>query len=1147
MQFDKLRLIGFKSFVEPTDVIIEKGLTGVVGPNGCGKSNLVEALRWVMGEASYKSVRGSSMDDVIFAGSGRRATRDTAEVTLFLDNTDRSAPAELNNADHLEVTRNISRGLGSDYRVNGKTVRARDVQLLFADAATGSRSPSMVRQGQVAELIAAKPTDRRNILEEAAGISGLRARKHEASLKLNQAEQNLSRVDDVAGEVERQMETLKRQARQAQRYKNVSAEIRTLEATVHHLRWMEARQAVRDTEAAMTAAKSALTAAAAEQTRSATEQAAASHAMPALREKEAEALAARQRLSAALATLDEKDRQTEARLAQLNATCESLKKDLSRQDGAEADAARAVERLAAEQASLEKANEGCDARIEALEAEALALAEAAEAADRAAAEAVERAATVLAAFAAAETARKRAEADHNTARTQAERLTRDLVSARDNDAMKRVERTAAELASAEEAEAAASAAHVEAEAALPPLRTAEAETRDAAEAIRGEIAGREAEAKALARLSASLDQGSDAVLEACEVADGFETAFAVALGDDLSAPVSDDATLRWTLNEGTDAPLPAGIPLADKVKAPAALARRLAQIAVVDDADGPRLMASLAAGQRLVSRSGALWRWDGFCRDAGAPSAAAERLSQKNRLAALNAELDALAPRKDAADADAVAARTAAREAVAAESAARQAAANARAKVANARKTHASAEAAAREAQNTETRLSAALETAEARVAETEAALDALLAEAAETSDGRAEAAARDAARQASAQARATAAEAGNKMEAERRAVIGRMRRLERLDAELRDWKSRLAGAGTHRNDLAQRLKTATQDRDDLAEAPSETAVERRRLNAALDKAEAEARATSEARAAGEKREREANAAARAGLDALAAARETAGRTEERATAAAERLASVEQDLRETLDVAPHEAARLAGIKPDDALPERAASETRLERLKAERERLGGVNLCAEDELKEITERQGAMFAERDDLIAAIEKLRQGIKELNREARGRLLASFDKVDAEFQRLFKHLFNGGEAYLKLTEAEDPLDAGLDIIARPPGKKPQVLSLLSGGEQTLTATALIFAVFLTNPAPICVLDEIDAPLDDANVDRFCALLDEMSRTTDTRFLIITHNPITMARMHRLYGVTMVEKGVSQLVSVSLEAAEALRESA
>ncbi len=328
---------------------------------------------------------------------------------------------------------------------------------------------------------------------------------------------------------------------------------------------------------------------------------------------------------------------------------------------------------------------------------------------------------------------------------------------------------------------------------------------------------------------------------------------------------------------------------------------------------------------------------------------------------------------------------------------------------------------------------------------------------------------------------------------------------------------------------------------------PPDSQEERHRLTRAARTAEAADTAAREARAAGEARERAATQAARDALAALASAREASIRAEERTAAARERLAEVEAALVDALDVPPAAAMGLAGLDPSSELPERAASESRLERLKAERERLGGVNLCAEDELNEIETRQGTMLAERDDLVAAIEKLRVGIRELNREARERLLSSFDHVNGEFQRLFKHLFDGGEAELVLTEAEDPLDAGLDIIARPPGKKPQVLSLLSGGEQTLTATALIFAVFLTNPAPICVLDEIDAPLDDANVERFCNLLDEMAATTDTRFLTITHNPITMARMHRLYGVTMVEKGVSQLVSVSLEAAEELRETA
>jgi chromosome segregation protein len=277
----------------------------------------------------------------------------------------------------------------------------------------------------------------------------------------------------------------------------------------------------------------------------------------------------------------------------------------------------------------------------------------------------------------------------------------------------------------------------------------------------------------------------------------------------------------------------------------------------------------------------------------------------------------------------------------------------------------------------------------------------------------------------------------------------------------------------------------------------------------------------------------------------MSSAREQAARAEERFEGDKRRLADVDHEIREMLEVEPAEVAELAGIKPDQVLPEVGEVEANLERLRRERERLGAVNLRAEEELQEVETRHDTLVTERDDLVEAIKRLRQGIQNLNREARERLLASFEQVATHFQRLFTELFGGGTAELQLIESEDPLEAGLEIIARPPGKKPATLSLLSGGEQALTALALIFAVFLTNPAPICVLDEVDAPLDDHNIERFCDLLDEMTRSTDTRFLIITHNPITMARMNRLYGVTMAERGVSQLVSVDLEAAVKLRE--
>ncbi|ORE96557.1 chromosome segregation protein SMC [Stappia sp. 22II-S9-Z10] len=1203
MKFDRLRLIGFKSFVEPTDVLIEPGLTGVVGPNGCGKSNLVEALRWVMGEASYKSVRGSSMDDVIFAGSGRRPTRDTAEVTLFLDNSARTAPADLNTADRLEVTRRINRGVGSDYRVNGKLVRARDVQLLFADAATGSRSPSMVRQGQVAELIAAKPTDRRNILEEAAGISGLRARKHEASLKLNAAEQNLTRIEDVAGEVERRIENLRRQAKQAQRYRKISEEIRTLEATVHHLRWSEAKTAVTSGETAMAETAAALKAAAERQVRTATEEAAASHALPALREAENAAAAKLQSLAAALAALDAKDREISGKLASLQSQAQALTADLARQDRAKTDAAAALARLEDEDADLRRSNDGADERIAAREYAAEEADAAAEEADAAASAATEAAATALAARAALDQAHLRAAAEVAKARETVRRLDAELEKARTSEAVRRRDEAAATVAIAEDAEAEAAAGEAEAaetvaaaeeaeaeaghaeadaaatvaetEAAMAPARAAEAAARQALAAVDAEISGLQTEASALERLTASLGRADDAVLDSCTVEPGYEIAFAAALGDDLEAPISADAPARWAAEPpvGADPVLPSGAaPLAAHVKAPAALARRLAQVGLVEDG---ALAGALQPGQRLVTRDGALWRWDGYARAAGAPSAAAERLAQKNRLAEIGRAIDALAPARE----DAEAAIAAAEEGVAAAAeedrtarallaATRQGVADARKALAAARATQttargllaterkavaaakerlAAAETAAREAEAAESRIAATLEAAHATAESAEEALAEAEAARDGASDGHAESVARDRAKAAAADARRAATEAANAAEQERRAVYGRSKRLERLAGELNEWRDRLNGADAHKADLEQRLEAIAEEQEALADAPSDTAEERFETTRAVKTAEAANAAAREARATGEAAERAATQAARDALAALSAAREAAGRAEERTAAARSRLAEVESALIEALDVAPAAAMKLAGLAPGDPLPDRPESEKRLERLKGERERLGGVNLVAEDELKEIEERQGTMLAERDDIVAAIDKLRTAIKELNGEARQRLVASFDHVNGEFQRLFTKLFNGGEARLVLTEAEDPLDAGLDIIARPPGKKPQVLSLLSGGEQTLTATALIFAVFLTNPAPICVLDEIDAPLDDANVERFCNLLDEMARATETRFITITHNPITMARMHRLYGVTMVEKGVSQLVSVSLEAAEELRETA
>ena len=386
-------------------------------------------------------------------------------------------------------------------------------------------------------------------------------------------------------------------------------------------------------------------------------------------------------------------------------------------------------------------------------------------------------------------------------------------------------------------------------------------------------------------------------------------------------------------------------------------------------------------------------------------------------------------------------------------------------------------------------------------------------------------------------------------MHAEQQAIVREAemadRRLATLAADKAGWIERRDGAASQIATLEARVTEAQRDRAELENAPQIFAEKRSALLSEVQSAEAERRACADRLQEAENALAEADRDARAALEAASLAREELARAEERFEGAKRRLADIGREIHDMLEIEPSAVAELAEIKPGETLPELPEIEEKLERLRRERERLGAVNLRAEEELREVETQHTSLTTERDDLVAAISKLRQGIQSLNREARERLLSSFEQVNKHFQHLFTQLFGGGTAELQLIESEDPLEAGLEIMAKPPGKKPSTLSLLSGGEQALTAMALIFAVFLTNPAPICVLDEVDAPLDDHNVERFCDLLDEMINSTDTRFVIITHNPITMARMNRLFGVTMAERGVSQLVSVDLEAAVRFRE--
>ncbi|PSJ61416.1 chromosome segregation protein SMC [Pseudaminobacter soli (ex Li et al. 2025)] len=1150
MKFSRLRLLGFKSFVEPGEFVIEHGLTGIVGPNGCGKSNLVEALRWVMGESSYKNMRASGMDDVIFSGSNTRPARNTAEVTLFLDNTDRTAPPTFNDADELQVSRRIEREAGSVYRINGKEARAKDVQLLFADQSTGARSPSMVGQGRIGELIQAKPQARRALLEEAAGISGLHTRRHEAELRLRAAEQNLERLDDVVSELEGQIESLKRQARQAARFKNLSADIRKAEATLLHLRWVQAKTQEGEARSALAVATSLVGDRAAAQMTAAKEQAIGAHRLPELREAEAAAAAIFQRLTIARTQIEEEANRVKARQVELERRLQQLDADIAREEQLVRDNADILSRLAEEEETLKAENDGAEEREIATSA------------------AFEDATATLQQSEAALSRLTAERAEAAASRTQFERALRETAERRDRFArqLAEVDREVSEIASriagladpaekkflADEAAVALEEAELaagEAERMVAEARAAEATARPPLQQARAALAEIETEARTLAKiLNAASGDLFPAVLEQISVDRGFETALGAALGEDLDVPLDRGAPVHWGDMEPMvgDPALPEGAQsLATVVRAPKQLARRLAQIGIVEPSEGPRLQALLAPGQRLVSRDGALWRWDGFTASADAPTAAAQRLAQKNRLAELDAEAIAAGAKVRAAEQALADAETEIRRRIEEERESRQAWRDAQHALDQARDALAKAEKAAGELSSRRAALDEARSRIEADHEEAAAAYieaEEMLADAPDLSDlqARLDQSAAQVARDRSAVADARAIHDGLMREAE-----ARTRRLDAIVVERRNWMLRADNASGHIASLHERQAEAAEERERLIDAPDEIDERRRSLLSQLSKAEAERKEVADRLQEAENRQSVLDRAATEAIQGLSEAREARGRAEERLTAADDRRKEIEARIHEALNTAPHLVIRHTGLEADDPLPDAGEVERRLERLKIERERLGAVNLRAEEEQRELSERHDAIVSERDDVIEAIRKLRQAIQSLNREGRERLLAAFDKVNVEFKRLFTHLFGGGTAELQLIESDDPLEAGLEILARPPGKKPQTMTLLSGGEQALTAMALIFAVFLTNPAPICVLDEVDAPLDDHNVERFCNLMDEMARTTETRFVIITHNPITMARMNRLFGVTMAEQGVSTLVSVDLQAAERMRE--
>ena len=1131
MQIHRLKLSGFKSFVEPAELRIEPGLTGVVGPNGCGKSNLLEAIRWVMGETSAKSMRSGGMEDVIFAGTSTRPPRDFAEVVLH---------AQDDVGEELVVTRRIERGAGSAYRVNGRDVRAKDVALTFADAATGAHSPALVSQGKIAQVIAARPAERRAMLEEAAGIAGLHVRRKDAESKLRGAEANLARLEDLMAGLDAQIASLKRQAKQAERYTELTTKIQAAEARLLFARWREAAAAAKAARTAAEAAEAKVAEAQKAVEIAQREQAEAAQALSDARDELADRRDDASAHGHRMAALAEKLDAAETRLRDLERQRKRLEEDRSDADRLTNAAVEALARLTDELGTSRQALAAAEAARPRLAEQAEDKERASRAAELALAKATADQAGVEAEWRVAEAAVEQAQARLARIEGEAARIARtraELEGAGDPEADVIAAREAA-------GEAAGELARLRAKLAEDQTRKADLQSRrdDVASALaaaRAELAGVEREHIALARdreARAKREagrQGMATPLDRVSVAPGYERALAAVLGRDGKSPLGALAGTPdgrfWT---GAAAPELVADSLAKRLsQCPDELAARLALVHCVDADDGR----PLAPGEWLVTRAGHLRRWDGFvARGEGAAEAA--QLEAANRFV----ELEAALPPLRAAAAAAEAEDKAVREELAALQTGLVAQERA---IAGAIEAERQALRRLDQAEAAKERLAARLAELAASASDIDAQIAAAKGEVTAAEAARERLPARDAGRAAleAAQAKNAAARAAvqaalAELAAQDQALAVARERLAAQQADHAGWQARSS-------DAERRMAETTRRLAEIAEEHAVHAAKPAALSAEIEAGEATRTRLAQELADADAVMREADARSRTADAALSQVTETLAQAREaRASLAARaeneelRRAEMARISGERFQCPPPLLGERFGFDENDLAP--AADESaELEKLTAARERIGPVNLVAADELARIEAEHGSSAEEQAELVEAIARLRGSIGNLNREGRERLRAAFEAVDGHFRVLFTRLFEGGQAHLALVDSDDPLEAGLEIYAQPPGKRLQSLSLLSGGEQALTATALIFALFLTNPAPICVLDEVDAPLDDANVERFCDLLESMVATTTTRYLIVTHNAVTMSRMHRLFGVTMAEKGVSRLVSVDL----------
>ena len=1141
MKFQSVRISGFKSFLEPTEIQMNRGLTGVVGPNGCGKSNIVEAIKWIMGENSARQMRGDGMDDVIFSGTNERPSRNFAEVSIKLDNSEKKAPAIFNHYDEIEITRKIEREKGSVYRVNGKQVRARDIQLIFADNGTGARSSGIVGQGRIAQIIDSNPEDRRVILEEAANIKGLHSRRHEAELKLKGASDNLDRLSDIEQTYKEQLIELEKQGRKAARYRSVGERIRKAEATLFFNLMNNAKKEANDLDIQLKNANENVSQGqikVAEHTKS---QLHLANKIPDLKKDEAEKAAILQTLNITKIKLDEEKSSAQNALQNIKNQINLINNDIARESEIKEDAKKSLSNLLTEEKNLKEDSENFSTKITKATDLVKKLRSISDAAD-------DKLSTITSEIYSIKSDKSDLEKRIKNLKQKIEVTQNQLANFNIEDDKNRFKLDKEKIINLkkliQENNQLNDGYNVELEK-LEKLETRLVEEKNTAVFEFNKV---NLEFDSLSTLLGRDTLNSNTLEKTIGNINNLEEAIGSVLGETLLAPIlsddqsTDNATYwRDDFKTISTASLPESvIPIVTKITKSSILDTALKGVGIVDNKEiAFKLQKELTFGQALTTPSGGLWRWDGFVQPQGVQNSYSERLQQIARLRLLQNKLPSLKEKQSLSE-------KRLEECFNNIKKYKDDLANLQVKLSSlisesnelelqntkVESKLLSSEALIKELKNTERMSLEELSELEKEF-NNSLNLPSLLAEELKVRN--------NADQSRNELTDAMAAEQQIKSE-----ESFKSRNLIQLGHQKENWKVREEEAKTRLISLEERLKASQDEKNRLSTLPESFEKKEAELNTKIEEAISNRNIAADQLVKNETSLNDADKLVREAEKAVSTLREEMIKIEALLNLSKAKIQNIEDRVFEKLKIKSTELNKFINTKEEDQpIKSIEILEKTLQRLLNERETLGAVNLRAEDEMNEMLNKIEVMSKERVDLEEAIAKLRSGIFELNKEGRQRLKESFEEVNENFKQLFQKLFGGGNAELRLVGNEDPLQAGLEVLASPPGKKMQLLSLLSGGEQALTAISLIFSVFLCNPAPICILDEVDAPLDDTNVGRFCDLLNQIVDETNTYFMVITHHRLTMAKMDRLFGVTMEQKGISKLVSVDLEQASRIRD--